>query len=528
MAHRVWSVAAACALASCSGGTDDAAQLTFSPATLRATSWQGDAQSATVAISYRNISGQVSVRVVDAEGILRGDLGLENRPQESRYIATVNLSTSLAPGVHTGALQVFLCRDSPLACNDPVPGSPWLLPYEITVLANVQTPLAALPEARPWATWQGNAAHDGHVPAPALDPARFTRRWTFRTAAYTAAVAVATEGGRVFAATFDYLGSTWRLRAFDEDTGQELWTADIGRRAVEVTDVHTVATAGGRVFLTMTPFTSTCAWVCPPEIRVFDAASGAPVTTFVGPTTPTPFEGAVYGDFGGPVAGSRLELPDLTETWTAPCPYGACVHLATSAVDADRVYAMSTFRLETWRRSDGAPDFGIEDQTLLLGSPTVPSPRATVLGGDGSVFFTQAEVQIGCWDTVAGTLKWRVSGDFRTDPVLAGGVLYVIRETATAWQLEARSPATGAALWSTFLSSNYDATWLWWTPPPRVVAVGDLVLANTIESVVAIDPRTHAVVWQHPDPGVLAVSENGVLYVGADAALYAVNLALAP
>jgi len=339
------------------------------------------------------------------------------------------------------------------------------------------------------------------------------------------------HGGRVFATTHDHFSGEWRLRAIDEDTGQELWSQDLGALATIVSGgittpgARAVAAAGGRVFVTVT----SAAYPNPSEIRAFDQVTGDPVDTFAAGGVPTPLEGAVYGDFGVVNAvGQRLELPSLAETWAAHCdPYVACVGFGTPAVDAERVWTVNSFRLEARRRTDGTSEFIIEDQSLL-DHPSVPSPNAAVLGPDGTVCFTESQIRVGCWDTVQKAKKWIVNSDYRSDPVIANGMLYVVRNLEYSLALDARNPATGTLTWSESLGSNYDGSFAWWTPEPQVVVVGNLAFATTVHSVVAVDVQTHRVAWSHPVPGKLAVSEHGVLYIASPDALYATNLAFVP
>jgi hypothetical protein len=52
-----------------------------------------------------------------------------------QYSARFRTQAALASGIHSGTLEVRLCRDAPTTCSDPYPGSPWHVPYQITVAA---------------------------------------------------------------------------------------------------------------------------------------------------------------------------------------------------------------------------------------------------------------------------------------------------------------------------------------------------------------------------------------------------------
>lgn len=123
-------------LAGCGGGggsPDPDYRLSFTPSTLSASLIQGTPQSLSIEASLdRTVAGTVNAAVIDGAGVLSPALGLV-AVSPTRYTATLTTAASLAVGRHTGNLQVRLCLDTPTVCNSPLPGSPFLLPYDFTV-----------------------------------------------------------------------------------------------------------------------------------------------------------------------------------------------------------------------------------------------------------------------------------------------------------------------------------------------------------------------------------------------------------
>ncbi len=143
-------------LAGCGGGgggdvsgesaIPQSVQLTFNPSTVEISVAQGSQQPfAVTATSNRTISEVVNVGIIDTVGVIGTNVSIKSDTPTS-YVAKLTTSASLAVGTHSGSIEVRLCRDDPVTCKQPYPGSPWQLPYRITVtpaasaLANVCTP----------------------------------------------------------------------------------------------------------------------------------------------------------------------------------------------------------------------------------------------------------------------------------------------------------------------------------------------------------------------------------------------------
>jgi hypothetical protein len=166
--------AATCAalLASCGGGggggdstssngntagnspTVDQSWLQFTPNAINLTVLDtGPTQSFTIdAKSSKTISQNFNIGIFESTGLISSQVSLTEITQYE-YKATLNTASGLTPGVHTSQLEVRLCVDDPLVCNNPISGSPWKLP--ITVTVNAGPALQITPSAINLVAYQG-------------------------------------------------------------------------------------------------------------------------------------------------------------------------------------------------------------------------------------------------------------------------------------------------------------------------------------------------------------------------------------
>lgn len=85
-----------------------------------------------VATSTKVISAPVNVAIIDTKGVITNQTRISS--SGLTYTATLNTNPALAAGTHTGNFEIRVCYDAnPLVCSQPVEGSPWQLPYKITV-----------------------------------------------------------------------------------------------------------------------------------------------------------------------------------------------------------------------------------------------------------------------------------------------------------------------------------------------------------------------------------------------------------
>jgi hypothetical protein len=479
--------------------------------------WAGESASFTVtASSSRTINETVYAAVIDRQGAIQPRASIvAETPQ--RYVATIATATTLREGSHDVPLEVRLCRDDPVTCANPYPGSPWQVTVRIVVRpATNLTPLAALAGAGPWATRQGNAAQTGFVAAE-LDPARFSRRWV--QTAHANGVALA--DGRIHLSDGVRQGS-WALRTLNEHDGSELWRASLG----PVFSSSVPAWSDGRLFLATGGHADTALWS-------FDAATGQQLgrlpmnAQWPQYPPPTVRGGAVYARSGSYSGVSRVDAAALTLDWFAPALAGP-ENWAT-AVDDSGLYMLTTSGLWKAATADGATLWSIND--VFTGSTDSAEQYhdggTPVIGGGGLVYGTLFRIgttrtgSVLAFDTTERRIAWRAGSAVRSNPVFTGTAVLL----ANGNTLQAHDPATGALLWQ------------WTAPqatPPLLPGVAETtpLLAVGRHAFVGLQGRTHVVdmttrqaVWSYPAVGALAVSPNGVLYIAApDGRLVAVNL----
>jgi hypothetical protein len=118
-------------LSSCGGGSGGAADnswLSFSPASINITCFQGESPGfAVMATSSRTIQEVVNVSIVETTGAITTDVRVAQLGQ-LQYEAGMYVSPTLSLGTQSGVTQVRLCRDNPKVCASPYQGSPWQVP----------------------------------------------------------------------------------------------------------------------------------------------------------------------------------------------------------------------------------------------------------------------------------------------------------------------------------------------------------------------------------------------------------------
>lgn len=133
-------------LTACGGGGGGAASspgsptagaptLAFSPTTVNATVQAGLSSTISVQASVNNPAdfngaSAVYAYVIDTTGVIQPSAQITQQSATS-YTAVLHTATTLAAGNYQGNFTVKVCRDS--ACAGQFPGSPMLLPYNLTV-----------------------------------------------------------------------------------------------------------------------------------------------------------------------------------------------------------------------------------------------------------------------------------------------------------------------------------------------------------------------------------------------------------
>jgi hypothetical protein len=406
------------------------------------------------------------------------------------YAATLKTSKALPAGTHTTNLEVRVCEDEPQVCAKPFPGSPWRVPVSVTVKPqSTLSQQGVIPGVPAWSTYQGNAAHNGFVPAT-FDPAKFSRRWTIPASNALPSAAVI-DNGKAFVVRGNSLIS-WRLEAINEDTGETAWSVDFGK----LDQVNDPAAANGKVYLTSTGKQDSFFWV-------FDQGTGRLLSKT--PMTlsglgyhyyaPTVFEDKIYTgsdhDNGGV---SKFSDPDGRLEWQSRMSNDWFEW--TPAVDSTYVYGFISGTLTALRKTDGRSMFNI-------GTPFSAFSGTGLVLGDQMAYAPSHATLFG-FDLAKQSIAWSFDNLPRGMPALSKDTLYTLAERGT--RLEARATTTGALKWT----ANVDDVGC---NMCSVVATNKHIFVSLDIETLAIDIDSHAVVWRHPLGGKLAISNRGVLYI---------------
>lgn len=505
------------------GGVDNS-WLSFSPTTSEVTAYAGESASFTItATSSKVIEGAFNVGVIDSRGVITPEINLGN-PAALTYTAGLNVATTLAAGTYEGRFEVRLCRDVPTTCAQPIAGSPWQVPYKITVKpATNLTALTPLPGAVGWSTYQGNAAHTGFVDAT-VSADNFNRRWVRDIETGF----VSTDAGRVFVSGSE--GRVAPLRALSEHDGSDLWQT--ASRSVQLS---APASSGGKVWALALPLEFDSAGR---ELWTIDAATGATLSSILIDSSvfpfvrlaPVPAGTSVYfaADTGTTIG--RRRQSDAASEWLSSFGPTQTIERWTPTVGGG--FAM-VFDLGTLRVTDLATatqNFSIEGpKPLDAASGVWAAHGAPVLSSNGMAYATAYNTpfgtqygsgQLAAFDLNTRSLRWSGSlNTVRSNPVLARGVVYVTLASRT---LQAVDAVTGAELWrwdvpQPAVDPNAPAS----VPRPYgpnapLLVVGDYAFMGVDQVTYAVDLRTHKLAWQYPLSGTMAVSANGVLFISSD------------
>ncbi|MBI3712705.1 MAG: PQQ-binding-like beta-propeller repeat protein [Burkholderiales bacterium] len=124
--------------ASNSGVTNNPAGnwLTFDPSQIETSAYEGESVAVNViGTATKTFTKTANIAIVDTVGVLTTNTSIAAISQ-MQYRVTLNSNPSLKPGVYSSNIQVRVCEDDPRVCNTPFPGSPWTLPYKITIKSN--------------------------------------------------------------------------------------------------------------------------------------------------------------------------------------------------------------------------------------------------------------------------------------------------------------------------------------------------------------------------------------------------------
>jgi len=344
-----------------------------------------------------------------------------------------------------------------------------------------------------WGTFQGNAAHNGYVPA-VLDPGVFAKRWEATISAqptYGLNQAVS-GGGTVFISNAAYFGRQL-LIAFNAASGSQVWSQDFGI----IHSVDPPAYADGAVYVATGGHEDSF-------LRAFDAVTGTQLFR-------TPYEnqwsrwqapvvsgGNVYmagGYFGGMYSfdgtGAQRWFNELTQ-------YDGF----TPAVGNDRVYALTgqvSPQVLVVDPATGARVDSLTDPVLESGGYGVSG--TPVLGSAHNLLTVQAG-QVLSFDLQSRGTAWRMIGGFVGMPAVGNAVVYV----QNGADVEARQESDGTLLW-TWRRPGQVGLW------PTMIATKNLLFATDGASTFAVDLGAHLQVWSYPAGGQLSLTRDGLLLI---------------
>lgn len=489
---------------------EGAKRLTLTPAAQDLTAYEGEPAPFTINARMDTV-GNFNVAVLDAAGIVSTvKEGYASNFGHTEYNATLQTSAQLIAGTYTTNLEVRVCKDDPKICKRPLAGSPWFAPLKVTAKSNTNlTALQTLPQVNGWSTYQGNAAHTGYVPAT-FDPGKFLRRWrlAYDNKDVTGRESLAVDNGVIFIVKNGGYNNSSGLLAISEDTGQALWRVNLGK----LYQVNSPAAANGKVYVTSTGYGDTYLWV-------FDQKTG----DLLGKTSmnsqayqylaPTIAGNDVYTQSG--YYGGLSKFNALTNQLQWQMTNLPRCDSWTPAVDANYAYAYLQGSLYAVSVADGGIAFQVTDP----GYPGYCDEGNTiVLSGTQMAYVVDDRRFIG-FDLATRTRAWSQGGSVVGQPAYANNAVYILNASGSV--LEARSADKGALLWtSNALLSLDNETWF-----DRVIVTDNLAFVSSDLNTLAIDLKTHRVVWAHPLGGAMAISNRGVLYIMSKSGkLHAVNL----
>ncbi len=495
---------------------------TVSPAQVTVDAYQGEVPTLQLGATLAG-TGLQFPQIVDPTGVFQ-----PNPPTNvsgSGLTATLFLRDSLAAGTYAGNLELRVCKD--LACTQQQPGSPVLVPYSVTLKASSNlSPLVRAAGVGEWAQHQANAAHAGYLPMT-LDASKFNRRWRWSVPGATPGGGqlqpVVTSDGTVYAVTTGYFQAA-SIHALAEHDSSTRWSRDFG----VIFAANPPSTDAGMLYLATSGHSDTFMWG-------FDGSTGALNfrTAFSSQwehyMAPAIANGAVYtngGSYGGLLS---FKVSDGSQNWFANLSQ---IDQWTPAVDSSYAYTFMPSGLNVIDAATGAAAFVIADPNntaqgySVAGVPMIiGSNNVVVINGQG---YAGSVNRLVSFDIAARSAKWSVPGSFTQAPAFAKGVIY----TVNGAQLEARSAVDGSRLWSWFPdeASTDPFGGAYGQASGNIIVTDNLLFVSTSTRVYALDLATHKTVWVFQQPGRLALSPNGVLYIATTAngnlpaSLYAINL----
>lgn len=349
--------------------------------------------------------------------------------------------------------------------------------------------------ATDWTTYQGDARHDGYVPAT-MNPRRFRQLWTVVPFASTPPNAVAAGDSSVVVTSGGMGYQMQRIVVLDAATGRSRWHYDFGA----ITDMGPAAYVDGTAYVVTAGPDSLYLWS-------FDASTGvihfrvADGGAYSWNQAPTAVGQSVYASNAFGI--SAFSTVGGVRQWFTPAT-PAPVQVPTPAVGGGGIYAWAggTATGLTALDTAGGVTYTIPDSGFAYDSYGAAN-EVPVLGGANDLLVTNGAGLLSL-DLIGRKIAWQVPGSFGLGPAVAAGVLYVVN----SGHVEARSESDGSLLW-TFVPPDG-------TPVAHPCVVSDNILfVSTNLTTYAVDLASHAPVWSQGPGGSLAISKAGVLFISS-------------
>ena len=468
------------------------------------------------------LSGALYASVTDAGGMF-GEPVTVNTAGDN-YVLEFSTPNAASAGHHAGQAKVSLCRDA--ACSTHLSMPHVVLNYSVDVLAaggawtgNHLTALSSMPGAPEWSTFQGNAAHTGHVPV-VLDPNRISTRWQMTVPAFLYfngrfnLATVTTEGGKFFTAGND------AVTARSEHDGSTLWTYSFS--GLPYPSANPPAVSNGTVYVAAGQQSSTYMFglnASDGTVR-FRSAMSSQWEHYLAPTVGPSGIYTNAGGYGGLYAfdaqGMNLYFGNTSQqsTWTP-------------AVDSRSVYAYTGDALRVFHPVTGVLQTKISDPTFsnyiyeIGGSAVLGAPDSVFAAAYGNSFLNGGGIgnSLVHFNLQTSTVDWTVRGVYPRTPAYDSGILYAVNNNPL--RLEARNEVDGALVWSWTPQASGDTEFV-----SEVLLTQNTVIVSTNLSTYAIDRSTHRAVWSYPAAGNLAMSANGILYIASFGTFGATSMTL--
>lgn len=449
-------------------------------------------------------NNSVYIQVID-EGseLIRSTISAPLEPESFTLDTAIN--HTLQAGEYASTVSVVACKDS--SCNSTYTDS------KVTV--DLQITIASVPE---WQTHQANASHNGYVPIW-LNHSEFQKLWEWERGPSSEPIgginAPVAGNGAVYVSTDVYFGDA-AVIALDELTGEERWHVPFGN----MPSLNPPALNNETLFVATSGHENTKLWAIDrAEGKLkFQANFYSQWGHYLAPT--------VYGDivyqtggyYGGHTYAFSSDIGE--EVWSQS--QGTSWGMDTPAVDKDHVYVHNGIALSILAKDSGKLLNSITDPLAnsdydydYHGAPVIGSDN-NVLAFSGGAFSGRASSNAEHYDNrvisnfgiANNEYLWSSKFTYQTFFATSNGVVYAGKNNPVS--LDAIDEATGEILWSWVAPSTEDTSF-----HRNVVVTKNLVFVSTNAHLYAIDLESRESVWSYDEPGMIAISNNRILFLAS-------------